>query len=114
MRSEDVWHSWFPVYNQRFQAYSPGLILLTEMVRTAAQNGVDYIDLGKGMSTYKKRFMTGAIQVAEGCAEVPSLLNGARHLRDRAERWGRSSVLRPVLRVPGRVVKTIERRRRYD
>lgn len=114
MRSRRVWHSWFPVYNHEFHAYSPGLILLLEMIRAAADEGVEHIDLGKDISTYKKRFMTSAIQVAEGCAEVPSLLNSARHLRDRAEQWSRSSIFRPVLRIPGRVVKSIERRRRYE
>jgi CelD/BcsL family acetyltransferase involved in cellulose biosynthesis len=113
MRSTRVWHSWFPVYNRHFQGYSPGMILLLEKVRSAAAQGIQYIDLGKGMSTYKRRFMSRTLDVAEGCVEVPSLVNRAKHLRELAERWGRSSALRPLLRMPGRVLKHIERRGRY-
>jgi len=52
MRSDRVWHSWFPVYNNTYHAYSPGLILLLEMIRAAAaRDGVDYMDLGKDVST---------------------------------------------------------------
>jgi GT2 family glycosyltransferase/CelD/BcsL family acetyltransferase involved in cellulose biosynthesis len=114
MRSSRVWHSWFPVYNHQLEAYSPGLILLVQMIRSAAKEPVAYIDFGRGVSTYKKRFMTGTIPVAQGHAEVPSLLNSARRLRDSAERWSRASVLRPVLRLPGRVLKSIERQMQYE
>ncbi len=113
MRSGGVWHSWFPVYNHELQAYSPGLILLVEMIRAAEVADVAYIDFGKGISTYKRRFMTGAIPVARGRAELPSLLNGVRRLRDRVEEWSRKSVLRPILRQPGRLIKNMERKKRY-
>lgn len=114
LRSPTVLHSWFPVYNDAYRDYSPGLVLLVEVIRAAASDGrFAHLDFGKGMSMYKRRFMTSAIDVAEGIVELPSLLNRARQCRERLETWSRSSMLRPVLRWPGRVVKRIERKRRY-
>lgn len=114
MYSPKVWHSWFPAYNNDLQQYSPGLILLYEMISAAADKGINHIDLGKGLSLYKKRVMTGGIPVAEGCLEIPSLLNQARYLRNKLELWSQRSALKPILRIPGRIIKTMERKRRYD
>lgn len=114
MRSRRVLHSWFPVYNDKLRSYSPGMILLVEMIRAAGAADVGYIDFGKGVSLYKRHFMTGAIAVSHGRAELPSFLNRIRCLMDHAERWGRSSLFRPVFRLPGRMIKTIERHRRYN
>lgn len=113
MYSDRVWHSWFPAYNRELDAHSPGLILLIEMIRSAAQQGVAYIDLGKGVSLYKQRVMTGTIPVASGRVQLPALRNRLLNLRESAEDWGRRSPLRPLLRVPGRFIRNQERKRRY-
>lgn len=114
MYSGRVWHSWFPAYNHELESYSPGFILLLEMIQAASDAGIDYIDLGKGMSLYKKRVMTGAIQVAQGCVALPSLSNRMRTIRENSETWAKQSFLNPVLRIPGRIIKSIERKRRYE
>ena len=113
MRSSRVWHAWFPRYHEDFRRYSPGLILLIEMIRAACELPVEHIDIGKDISAWKERFRTGTIPIAEGCVEVPALLNRIRRLRRRAEDWSRSSALRPILRIPGGLIKLIERKRRY-
>jgi len=109
-----VQHSWLPAYNSTYSEASPGMILMLEMIRSAADAGVSYIDLGKHMTLYKKRLMTGSIPVATGVAQMPSLINGAYRLRHRMERWGRSSILKPLLRILGRVIKNVERRSLLD
>jgi len=81
MRSQSVWHYWFPSYNQKFKKYSPGLILLLKMVESAEPLGIQTIDLGKGGESYKQRVMNGAIPLAEGSVELPSLISTARWLR---------------------------------
>jgi CelD/BcsL family acetyltransferase involved in cellulose biosynthesis len=113
MYSRHVWHSWFPAYNHDLDEYSPGSILLLEMVISASEKDISYIDLGKGVSLYKKRVMTGSIPVAEGRLEVPSIFNRIWALRGVAEVRIRNSVLFPVLRFPGREIKKFERKRRY-
>ena len=114
MYSRQVWHSWFPAYNHELEEYSPGFILLLEMIRAASEQGVRHIDLGKGLSLYKKRVMTGGIPVAEGCLMLPSLRNRLQDWRQRAEGWGKKSFLRPILRVPGRIIKNMDRKRKYE
>lgn len=114
MYSRGVWHSWYPTYNDELQQYSPGLILLYEIIRSATEKELEYIDLGKGTSLYKKRVMSGGIPVAEGCIEVPSFRNQIRNYRDKIEEWSRNSFLKPVLRIPGQIIKAKERQQRYE
>jgi CelD/BcsL family acetyltransferase involved in cellulose biosynthesis len=72
MRSRTVWHYWFPCFRRKFAAYSPGLVLLLEMIRSAPSLGVKLIDFGKGDNLYKQRFMNTAIPIAEGAVTISS------------------------------------------
>jgi CelD/BcsL family acetyltransferase involved in cellulose biosynthesis len=81
MRSRTVWHYWFPAYDRRFAKYSPGLILLLKMAQTAEDLGLRSIDVGTGLTLYKKRLMNAWIDVAEGSVERPSLLRTVRSTR---------------------------------
>jgi CelD/BcsL family acetyltransferase involved in cellulose biosynthesis len=114
MYSHQVWHSWFPSYNLELEEYSPGFILLLEMIQAAVDRKITHIDLGKGFSMYKKRVMTGRIPVMEGCLTLPSFANRLRDWRQMAEEWGRESWLQPLLRIPGRLLKDRDRRKRYE
>jgi len=73
MRSRTVWHYWITAYDPAFGGYSPGLVMLVEMIRSASGLGLTSVDLGKGNLLYKRRLMNGAIQLAEGtvCADAP-------------------------------------------
>jgi CelD/BcsL family acetyltransferase involved in cellulose biosynthesis len=71
MRSGTVWHYWFPCYDRRFAAWSPGLILLLRMARVAPELGIHTIDLGAGEADYKSRLMNDAVALAEGVVEFP-------------------------------------------
>ena len=68
-----VW--WFPTYDPDFGRYSPGLILLLDLINAASTRGVPMVDLGRGEHTYKLRYTSRFYEVAEG--EVPSLLTGS-------------------------------------
>ncbi len=114
MYSNDVWHSWFPAYNNDLREYSPGLLLLYDMIRAAAGGKAQYIDLGKGMSLYKKRVMTGVVSVADGCVELPALRNRFHQYLGRIEEWSRQSALKPVLTIPGRMIKRLLLKGRYE
>jgi CelD/BcsL family acetyltransferase involved in cellulose biosynthesis len=71
MRSRSIWHYWFPSYDVNFGAYSPGLITLLEMARSAQALGLSAIDLGRGLSPYKRRLMNASVPIAEGVVELP-------------------------------------------
>jgi len=66
---------WFPVYNPEFSRYSPGLILLLDLVAEAATRDVTLVDLGRGEHHYKLRVATGSYLVAEGAVRDPEVLS---------------------------------------
>jgi CelD/BcsL family acetyltransferase involved in cellulose biosynthesis len=72
MRTDKVWHYWYPSYDPAFSKYSPGIILLLKMAEYAPTIGIQSIDLGEGLSFYKKRLMNSTIKLAAGRIEVPS------------------------------------------
>jgi CelD/BcsL family acetyltransferase involved in cellulose biosynthesis len=86
MRSRTVWHYWFPAYDPQFAKYSPGLILLLKMAQHAPQIGLRTIDLGTGLTLYKRRLMNASVSVAEGSIERPSWLSFLRATRRKAKR----------------------------
>ena len=113
MRSSEVLHYWFPAYDPEFAKFSVGIILLLRMAQSVSQQGVRTIDLGKGISPYKERLMSGYVEVCEGYAEVPSVLGNLRSLRRQVEDLeGRGSAGR-LFELPLRVVRRIERSTRF-
>jgi CelD/BcsL family acetyltransferase involved in cellulose biosynthesis len=73
MRSSLTWHWWFPTYAPGLSKYSPGAILLLEMIKAAPGMGIRWIDLGKGAQTYKDRIANDVVPLLEGVALRPSL-----------------------------------------
>jgi CelD/BcsL family acetyltransferase involved in cellulose biosynthesis len=107
MRSRGVLHWWFPTYDARSAAYSPGIILLLRMAEAAAALGIRKIDLGKGDARYKSSLMTCAAPLREGFVELPSLASAARRLRRLAES-------RAAWQLPLRALRRLERARRFN
>jgi len=64
-----VWHYWIAAFNRDLQQYSPGLILLLEMVRAAPLLGIKTITLGRGDEQYKTRFASGTTVLASGSVD---------------------------------------------
>jgi CelD/BcsL family acetyltransferase involved in cellulose biosynthesis len=69
MRSKTVWHYWFAAYNHELQRYSPGLIMLLEMLKAAPALGVRTMTLGQGDEPYKLRFANGSTPLASGSVD---------------------------------------------
>jgi CelD/BcsL family acetyltransferase involved in cellulose biosynthesis len=85
IRSECVWHYWFPSYNVEFARYSPGASLLMKMLAVAPSLGISVVDLGVGKQRYKKHFMNDVIPIAEGTVGKPSLIASTRDLGRKLE-----------------------------
>jgi CelD/BcsL family acetyltransferase involved in cellulose biosynthesis len=66
LRSGAVFHMWFLTYNRELSHYSPGLVLLVELLKAASARGVRRVDFAKGHSQMKDTFHTNVAQVAEG------------------------------------------------
>jgi CelD/BcsL family acetyltransferase involved in cellulose biosynthesis len=69
-RDRLVW--WFPAYDPSFGSYSPGLILLLDLIAESATRGLALVDLGRGEHHYKLRVANGAYDVAEGVVPAAS------------------------------------------
>ncbi|MGO4524737.1 GNAT family N-acetyltransferase [Microvirga sp. 2MCAF35] len=66
LRSGNVWHYWFPTYNPQFQRYSPGILLLLDMMAGAKELGMSRIDFGRGDNDYKLRIANQRVPLIEG------------------------------------------------
>jgi len=93
-------HLWFPAFNPEHGRYSPGLILLAEMARTAAGRGLRRLDLGKGPERYKVEFASGAAILAEGSLDTRMLHRWARHSWHRTKQWMRTAPAGSLLARP--------------
>ncbi len=69
MCSQKVWHYWFPAYDRDFSRYSPGMLLLLEMISGAHHVGVSEIDFGKGEADYKQQLANKRVPLIEGSIE---------------------------------------------
>ncbi len=96
MRSQRVWHWWFPVYEAAYAKHSPGAHLLMQVAEQAAAQGHVLLDLGKGDDVYKQSFADCSLPLAEGWIKRPALATRWVEARRGAGRWLRSGA-QPVL-----------------
>ena len=99
LRTETTMSYWFPAYDHEASLYSPGLVLLLRIIESAPATGLRRIELGVGDEEYKRRLMSGEVQLAEGTFERPSPVALLRRLRKRATAL---SFQRPVRILPAR------------
>ncbi|QNL19435.1 GNAT family N-acetyltransferase [Hyphobacterium sp. CCMP332] len=72
LRAGDVYHSWFPAYDERFAKVSPGLLLLHEIFKAAPELGLNRVDLGKGGAHYKTYYASYEVPLDSGRVIAPS------------------------------------------
>ncbi len=114
MRSGNVLHYWFPAFGDAWQNCSPGLVLLVEVARHAAENGISRIDLGKGDERYKLQFGSGSIPVAEGVVERASVSSLMRFGWQRTKAWVKESPLACAARGPARLLRAVRERSEFE
>lgn len=111
MRSSGVLHHWFPAYDHEFYRYSPGLILLLELAREAADRGVRRIDLGKGNDQYKDSFRSAGMNVAAGAVDRRPIQHSLRRAWFQARRWIKASPCRRHIQYPKRFIRRLQNQR---
>ncbi|KAA5804706.1 GNAT family N-acetyltransferase [Alkalicaulis satelles] len=107
MRSAQVLHYWFPVYDPEFSAVGPGLSLLLEIASAMPGEGVREIHLGPGDFMFKQHLGSWQFALLSGFAGQGAPLavqRAARALELRAERLP----LGPVSRLPGKAFRRID------
>jgi CelD/BcsL family acetyltransferase involved in cellulose biosynthesis len=87
LRTNTVWHYWFPVYDYQFHQYSTGMLLLLEMVAGASPLGIKTIDFGRGYTDYKMRLATRVVSLIEGRVLADQSLMRLLQGRAMMEKW---------------------------
>ena len=72
LQHRSVLHFWFPVYNLELQNYSPGRVLITEIIKQADALGITRIDRGVGDSQAKRDFANGEHTFLRGLWQQPN------------------------------------------
>lgn len=95
LQYQGVMSHWFPVYDPAARNVAPGRLLLWNIIRCSATEGIRMIDYGEGDATYKREFATDLVRygratwygggVRSGLARVFQGLEW--RLRAEARRW---------------------------
>jgi CelD/BcsL family acetyltransferase involved in cellulose biosynthesis len=109
MRSGNVLHWWFPVYDPAFGNLAPGWMLLRELVTAAPTLGITRIDLGRGDDEYKRRAKTGETLVSQGIVTRSAARQALRRARDQVVTAAKSSAIGPGLRRAVRTMRSFKR-----
>jgi len=109
MASEIRCHYWFPAYDPAFNKVSPGLLLLLETARNAADKGLTSVELGPGDYDFKRNLGGYQIPLSAGCmvtrSPAAALRHAARALADTAER----APLGPMKTLPRRLLRRADK-----
>ena len=107
MRSGKVLHWWFPAYDREFSRYAPGRVLLTMAAQQCNAYGIEKIDMGRGVATYKSLVMSGTTEVAVGSVDLRPVARCLRNGWRQTRAWIRNSPLYTPARIPGRIIHRI-------
>lgn len=113
LRSGPVLHQWFPAYDPQLKAWSPGMIHLLEMARSAVDHGVERIDLGRACH-YKSRIATGTVDIAEGSIDLKPVRRLLKQGYQQTFEWLRHSPLRAIAKIPGRMLRQFAERKQFQ
>ncbi|MEU9223887.1 GNAT family N-acetyltransferase [Streptomyces massasporeus] len=115
LRTEHLLACWFPAYDPAVAKYSPGVMLHLRMARGAAEDGIAYLDLGRGQRQHKDFLKTRELSVSEGWVTRRHPVALAHQARRAPARVLRNTVVsRPELRGPAdRLLKSVGRFRTW-
>lgn len=78
LRARKALHAWFISHDARYTEYSPGIILISEAIRAAAEKGYAELDLGPGDYRFKEGFANASRPVGAGFIGRPGLASATR------------------------------------
>lgn len=86
LRTGELLHIWFPVFNRDFRRFGPGHILFFKLLEAAAARGVRVVDFGGGVSPYKRKYSGTEYPLFKGALRRFDLLSVA-HRAAQSLRW---------------------------
>ena len=80
LRTEQLLHIWFPVFNRDLRRFGPGHVLFLNLFESAAKRGVRTIDFGAGVSAYKMKYAGSEYPLFKGSLRRINLLSIAHRV----------------------------------
>jgi CelD/BcsL family acetyltransferase involved in cellulose biosynthesis len=77
LRTGELLHIWFPVFNQDLRRFGPGHILFFNLLESAAAHGVRVVDFGGGVTPYKRKYAGDEYPLFKGALRRFDLLSVA-------------------------------------
>ncbi len=105
LQSGRVMHGWFIGFSQSLAKYNPGLVMIVEMARSAAERGIERIEMGKGCEEYKTRLASGKYELAEGTLDSSPISRALREGLHGTVDWARSSSIGAPIEAPLRLTQ---------
>ncbi|MEM7329574.1 MAG: GNAT family N-acetyltransferase [Pseudomonadota bacterium] len=66
LQSNTVLHGWITAFDPSFGTYSPGNMLMQEVLRAMSQHGLDVYDSGPGLDHYKRHYSNLQLPIESG------------------------------------------------
>jgi len=104
-------HAWIIGYDASFGRYSPGNVLMMDVVQWAADQGYDSLDLGPGDVPFKRRFANRITEVGSGFVARPSLSGWSGEAAFAARHLAEALPLGPLSDLPARAMRRWDRMR---
>ncbi len=108
LRRGDVLHAWFIAHDEAFARYSPGVILINEILKWAPGEGVRELDLGPGDYRFKQSLANVKRGVAHGYVGRPSAATLARALAYRVRDTAEALPLGRFSALPGKAMRRLD------
>jgi len=108
LRQGDVLHAWFIAHDEAFARYSPGVILINDILKWAPAQGVRELDLGPGDYRFKHSLANVKRDVAHGYVGRPSAAALARGAAYRVRATAEALPLGRFSALPGKAMRRLD------
>jgi len=108
LRQGGVLHAWFIAHDEAFARYSPGVILINEILKWVPEEGVSELDLGPGDYRFKNSLANVKREVAHGYIGRPSAAALARGAAYRVRATAEALPLGRFSALPGKAMRRLD------
>jgi CelD/BcsL family acetyltransferase involved in cellulose biosynthesis len=106
--TQRIAHAWFIAHDDAFGRYSPGVLLMTDVIRWAAERGMAELDLGPGDYRFKLSLANRTRDVAHGFVGRPSAASLVRGAAYRVREMAEALPLGAASALPGKAMRRMD------
>jgi CelD/BcsL family acetyltransferase involved in cellulose biosynthesis len=108
LRAGPVLHCWFIAHSEAFARYSPGVVLIADMLQWADKNGVTELDLGPGDYRFKLQLANVKRQVMHGYVGRASAASLVREAQYQVRTVAEALPLGKASALPGKAMRRLD------